>query len=128
VQGTESKPPASEEEKKATTKKLQVDEFVITGARVTVAASALGGKGAGATLPEIRLANLGQGPEGITPAELTKRVLSARLDGTLKSVGGSLGEMSKELTESVKGLGTGTVNQATEKVKKGVEGIFKKKE
>ena len=127
VQGTETKPPATEEEKKATTKKLQVDEFVITGGKVHVSATMLGGKAATVPLPEISLTNLGQGPEGITPAELTKRVLSAVLDGTLKSVGGAVGEMGKEFTESAKSLGTGAVNQATEKLKTGVSDLFKKK-
>jgi hypothetical protein len=124
VQGTEEKPSATKDEEKAKAKKLQVDDFLISGGKVTVSASMLGGKAASVPLPEIHLTSLGQGPEGITPAELTKKVLSAVLDGTLKSVGG---EMGKEFTESAKQLGTGTVNQATEKLK-GVGDLFKKKQ
>jgi hypothetical protein len=127
VQGTEEKPSATKEEEKAKAKKLQVDDFLISGGKVNVSASMLGGKTATVPLPEIHLTNLGQGPEGITPAELTKKILSAVLDGALKSVGGAVGEMGKEFTESAKQLGTGTVNQATEKLK-GVTDLFKKKQ
>src|SRR3954471_7791768 len=67
-------------------KKLQVDEFIITGGKISVAATMLCGKGATLPLPEIRLANLGQGPEGITPAELTEKALNAVVAGTVKAV------------------------------------------
>jgi len=124
VQGTEEKPPATKEEHKGTTKKLQVDDFVISGGKIHVSATMLGGKAATMPLPEIHLTNLGQGPEGITPAELTKRVLKEILDGTLKSVSTGVGTMGKEALESVKGAGTGTVEKAT----KGIGDLFKKKQ
>jgi len=57
-------------------KKLQVDDLVITGAKVYVSVKATGGLAAPITLPDIHLTNLDQGPEGITAAELTKKVLS----------------------------------------------------
>jgi hypothetical protein len=64
VQGTSSKQqPATKEEEKATSRKLQVDDLVITGGKVNVAATVLGGNAVAVNLPEIRLANLGQGPE-----------------------------------------------------------------
>jgi hypothetical protein len=119
VQGTSSKQePATKEEQKATTRKLQVDDLVITGGKVHVAATVLGGNTATVNLPEIRLANLGQGPEGITPAELTERVLRAVLDGALKSVSG----LGADMTESLKGAGTNTLQKAV----KGVGDLLKK--
>jgi hypothetical protein len=57
-------------------KKLQVDDLVITGAKVNVSVKGTGGLAAPITVPDIHLTNLGQGPEGITAAELTKKVLS----------------------------------------------------
>jgi hypothetical protein len=116
IQGTEEKAPATKEEHKGTTKKLQVDDFVISGGKIHVSTAMLGGKAATVPLPEIHLTNLGQGPEGITPAELTKRVLKEILDGTLKSVSGNVGELGKEAVGSVKDLSTGAVNQATKKI------------
>src|SRR4051812_27043556 len=57
-------------------KGLQVDDFLITGGKIHVSASVLGGSTATLALPEIHLSNLGQGPEGITPAELSTKVFS----------------------------------------------------
>lgn len=111
-------------------KKLQVDEFIITGGKITVAASMMGGKGATLPLPEIHLASLGQGPEGITPAELTEKALNAVVNGTLKAVaeGASvLGKkMEKEGVDVTKKAGT----EATEAVQKAgskLGDMFKKK-
>lgn len=119
---------SAEQDKKAPTKKeqtsktkLQVDEFVITGAKVHVAATMLG-SAPPLVLPEIRLSNLGEGPDGITPAELSKKVLTALLNETTKAVAGNLGK----LPDAGKALGTGAADQ----LKKGASGIgdfFKKK-
>ena len=122
---------SAEQDKQAPTKKeqttktkLQVDEFVITGAKVQVAASLLGQSAAQSIpLPEIRLTKLGEGPEGITPAELSKKVLNEVLGETTKAVAGKAGDIGK----SVEALGTG----ATDQLKKGASGIldpFKKKQ
>jgi hypothetical protein len=118
---------SAEQDKKAPTKdqqtsktKLQVDEFVITGAKVHVNASMLGS--GTVPLPEIRLKDLGQGPDGITPAELSKKVLAAILDETVKAVGAN----ALQLKEGGKAIGTGAIDE----VKKGAGGLldsFKKK-
>src|SRR6185436_2604139 len=78
----DEKAPTKKEQTSKT--KLQVDDFLITGAKVRVAAAMLGSSTV--TLPDIHLTNLGQGPDGITPAELSKKVLSAVLDATTKAV------------------------------------------
>jgi uncharacterized protein involved in outer membrane biogenesis len=118
-------------------KKLQVDEFLITGGKITVAATMLGGKGATLSLPEIRLANLGQGPEGITPAELTEKALNAVVNGTLKAVAEGAGEMAKQGLEIGKKAGAEGVDtakkagteatKAVQKVGGGLGDMFKKK-
>jgi uncharacterized protein involved in outer membrane biogenesis len=61
-------------------KKLEVDEFRITGARVRL--------GTGITIPlqDIEFHDLGRGPDGITPAELTKYVLVEVVSDTIKAV------------------------------------------
>lgn len=58
-------------------KKLEVDDFIISGAMLEVSLMALGEHSATVALPEIHLTDLGKGPEGITAAELTKLVLQA---------------------------------------------------
>lgn len=77
-------------------KKLQVDEFVVSGGRIAVAATMLGGKGATLPLPEIRLSQLGQSADGITPAELVEKALGAITAGTIKAVTEGASELAKQ--------------------------------
>lgn len=121
VQGTEEKPAATKEEEKAKSRKLQVDDFLLTGARVHVTSPLLGGKTATVSIPEIHLANLGQGPEGITPAELTKKVLREVIESTVKHMGANIGEITKEVTGTLKGAGTNVMDKAT----KGIGDLLK---
>jgi hypothetical protein len=111
---------SAEQDKKAPTKKeqtsktkLQVDEFIITGAKVRVGTTLLGSTNI--ALPEIRLTKLGEGPDGITPAELSKRVLEVVLNETTKAIAANPGKIN----EAVKALGTGTTDQ----IKKGASGL-----
>jgi hypothetical protein len=116
VQGTEEKAPATKEEAKAKSRKLQVDEFVLAGAKVHVNSPLLAGKTATVSIPDINLTNLGQGPEGITPAELTKLVLKQVIEGTVKSIGGNLGDLTKGATDGLKNISTNAVEGATKKI------------
>jgi uncharacterized protein involved in outer membrane biogenesis len=85
-------------------KKLEVDEFVITGAKLHLSTTLLGGQSLTATIPDIHLTNLGTGPEGITAAELSRRVLNELLSKAIE-----VGE--KMIADSGKGA-TGLVNDA----------------
>jgi hypothetical protein len=93
---------------------------LITGGKVHVGASMLGS--ATVPLPEIHLKDLGQGPDGITPAELSQKILSAVLDATTKSVMANAGK----IPDAGKALGTGAVDQL-KKAGSGVGDLFKKK-
>jgi hypothetical protein len=114
--------PATPEEQKAASRKLQVDDFRITGAKLNLSISELGGKVYSLTLTPIHLTDLGTGPEGITSAELTKRVLteiekqaveqarvfitelarSAAAEGVDKAAGDALDKASKGLQDLLK--------------------------
>ena len=107
-------------------KKLQLDDFVISNAKLNFTFPLLGGKSTTVPLPEIHLTNLGQGPEGITPEELIRRVTKEITsnaavvgDVALKSLGGVV-------TDAVKGLGKGAT-EGVEKASKGIKDLFKKK-
>lgn len=106
-------------------KKFQVDEFIITGAKVNVALTGLGNQNI--PLPEIRLSALGQGPEGITSPELTKVVLAAIEKAAAKAVTENAGVISKGAQNLVKGLTSGTNTAAVEKLGKGLGDLLKKK-
>lgn len=118
---------SAEQDQKAPTKKeqtsktkLQVDDFLISGGKVHVSATMVGS--ATVPLPEIHLTKLGEGPDGITPAELSQRVLKAVLDATVKAVAENAGK----LPDAGKALGTGASDQL-KKAGSGISDLFKKK-
>jgi len=98
-------------------KKLEVDDFLITGAKVHVNLTLLGGQEMTLPLPDIHLQDLGKGDAGLTPADLTRRVFDAITSATLSTV-----------TSSVGNLGKGAGKAATDSMKKissGLGGFFK---
>lgn len=116
--GDSSSQPAAGEKKPA--KKLQVDEIIITGGKVTLGAALLGGKVAAASLPEIRLTDLGTGPEGITAADLGKRLLTVIMDGAIKVGADELSKVGKEVLNK-------TTTEAVGKATKSLGNLFNQK-
>jgi uncharacterized protein involved in outer membrane biogenesis len=106
-------------------KKLQVNEFVITGGKVHVSVTGLGGQSATMPLPEIRLENLGTGPDGITPTELSTKVLQAVLDGAAKQGAIAAQDLAKNAVAAGKGAATQAATNVLGTVKKGIGGLFK---
>lgn len=106
-------------------KKLEVDDFLITGAKLDFTVTGLGSQTV--TLPEIHLADLGKGPEGITSAELTKVVLTAIEKAAAKAVAENSGDLAKGAGNLVKGLAGKTNSAAVEKLGKGLGDLLKKK-
>jgi len=106
-------------------KKLQVDDLLIRDAEVSIVTPF--SKPVKARLPEIHLQNLGQGPEGITPAELAKRILEQLLAQTLQVAQGSAGDILGRAgsAEAVRKLGTNAPQQM-ESIRQGLEGILGK--
>jgi len=93
-------------------KKLQVDEIIVMGGKVTIGASALGGSVLEAPLPEIELKSLGQGPEGITGAELGHVILAKINEEALKAYGDKLAEAGAKALQNLSNNATNTVNEA----------------
>ncbi len=115
-----------EPQPKAAQRKLQVDDFTISGAKLNVSVTSLGGKSATVNLPEIHLTGLGQGPEGITAAELTERVLRELEKVAAQAATSAVADLSKQATALTQGLttnATGVIEQTT----KGLGDLFKKK-
>jgi hypothetical protein len=67
-------------------RKVIIENLYIRNVKVTVAATFLGGKGAGATIPEIHLRDVGKAEGGATPGEVAAEFLDALLDGVVKAV------------------------------------------
>ncbi len=103
--------------------RLQVDEFVIRGARVSVAAVPLGGKAMSLPLPDIRLENLGSQGDGITVPELSKQVIGEVVKGTMVVIAKSADQIFKGASEAAKNLGD--EGKAAADVVKGIGNLFK---
>ncbi|MGA2280937.1 MAG: AsmA family protein [Verrucomicrobiota bacterium] len=92
-------------------KKLEVDDFLIAGAKVNF-------NGVTLPLPDIHLTNLGKDKDGITAADLTRRVLDAITTATIKAVANATTDIGK---------GTGkAVGEGANKITSGIGGLFKK--
>lgn len=98
-------------------KKLEVDDFLLTGAKVH---ATILDKEITLPIPDIHFTDLGTGPDGITAAQLTQKVLSEITSDTIKAVGDSAKNAVGTLG------GTNGVGGAVNSVKKGLGGLFNK--
>jgi hypothetical protein len=99
-------------------KTLEVDDFLISGAKVHVQLTGIINKSLDLTLPDIHLTDLGKGADGITAAELTQDVLKEVISATVKSVG--------EAATNITNVGGKAINSTVDKIKSGLGGIFGK--
>jgi len=120
--GGQSADPAAKDGKPG--KKLQVDDFLITGAKVNVSLSGMGGKSVTAPLPDIHLTNLGQGADGITSAELTKIVLNEVINAAIRV---ATSDKVKDMTKGVTDAANKAVGDAADKAAKSVTDLLRKK-
>ncbi len=88
-------------------KKLEVDDFLITGAKVHVNLTELGGKEMTLSLPPIHLTDLGKNQDGITATELTRSVLDAIVTATVKAVSKAGTDIGKNAEGLLKGTSAG---------------------
>lgn len=104
-------------------KKFEVDDVLITGAKIHVNFTDLGGMTL--PLPPIHLADLGKDSNGITATDLTRRVLDAITSATLKAVNSAVTDIGKGAESVGKDAGK-TVGKGVNKITKGIGSLFKK--
>ena len=92
-------------------KKFQVDDFLVTGAKVHVHLTDLG-KEMTLTLPDVRLADLGKGTDGLTPTDLSRAMLKAVSAATIKAISANVSDLGKPVD--------------VDKIKKGIGGLLGK--
>ncbi len=107
-------------------KKLQIDDFLLTGATVEIRLAMLGGQGTKVPLPDIHLKNLGSEAGGIGPGELVQKILNAVFDGVFTQVKSTALSGGKGLLDAVKGASEGN-KAALEKLGSRAGNLFKKK-
>jgi uncharacterized protein involved in outer membrane biogenesis len=105
-------------------KKLQVDDLVIIGGKVNVSVKGTGGLAAPITLPDIHLTHLGQGPEGITAAELTKKLLSEITSAVAQHASNVITEGAVDSATKV--ATKAAIDMVEKAITKGVAHLFKK--
>jgi len=99
-------------------KKIEVDDFLISGAKIHVTLTGLGGKTMDLPLPDIHLTDLGKGSDGMTPAELVSQVIKAITTSTVHEVTVAVSGLGKDAGKAA----TGAVNKITS----GLGGLFNK--
>jgi uncharacterized protein involved in outer membrane biogenesis len=112
-------------------KKLLIREFVVRDGQVNVTVSGLQGRKITATLPELRLQNIGGQQQGVVPAEAARQIVealygkivspevTAALSRELQTLGGEARAMGEEAVR-------GTVESAGQKAGEGVESAKEK--
>ncbi len=106
-------------------KKLEVDDFLITGAKVHVRLTGIGGKEMTLPLPDIHLTGMGTGTDGITATDLTRRVLDALTAATVKAVANAASDIGKGAANLGQDAGK-TAGESVNKITKGLGGLFNK--
>ena len=127
-------PPASE---KKAGKKLQVDDFLISGAKVHANLTGLVSKDLTLPLPDIHFTDLGKGNDGITGADLTQKVLGQITADTVKALSNAVTELGKNAVDAAKNAAQDAasgaltnankaVGENVDKLKKGLGGLLGK--
>jgi hypothetical protein len=106
-------------------KKLEVDEFIITGGKIHVSVTALNGGTATVPLPDIHFTDLGTGPDGITPEDLTIKVIGAIEQGAVKAGASAVADIAKGAIYIAKDPRNASSN-AVQSVTKGLGNLLKK--
>ena len=122
-------PAASAAGAKKPAKKLEVDDLLITGAKIHANLTGVVNKEITLPLPDIHLTDLGKGSDGITAADLTKTVLGQVTTGTIKALTTAVADLGKNVSGAAKGAAQEAgkaANEGVEKVKKGLGGLFGK--
>ncbi|HAV64638.1 MAG TPA: hypothetical protein DCY13_20010 [Verrucomicrobiales bacterium] len=124
--GTQEAAPADEPaDQQGASKKLEVRQFRIAGAKVHLRLSAMAGRNVTLIAPDIVLSDLGTGPEGITVAELVQRAIKQLTDEVILLAGREAAKAGTEALKDAAEKGAGeAVNQAAE----GLKNLFQKKQ
>ena len=128
----ETNPPATSAGAKKPAKKLEVDDFLISGAKIHASLSGIPGLQAqeiSLPLPEIHLTDLGKGDDGITAADLTKKVLSEITADSLKAIVSAVTDLTKNVTDAAKGVlqnAGKAAGDSVNKLKSGLGGLLGK--
>jgi hypothetical protein len=107
----------------------EVDDLVITGARVHATLTGFVNREVTLPVPDIHMTGLGAGPDGITGADLTKKVLGAITSEAIKALATYAAGLGKDVTNAAKNAARGVTTGAGDgvnKMKQGLNSLFGK--
>jgi hypothetical protein len=107
-------------------KKLQVDDFLLRDAKLHVSVTGMAGRSLPVSIPEIHLTGLGQGPDGITPGELTKIVLKEVEKFAIAAADKKLAELGKTATDALSREANKALDQGAQRIGRGLGDLLKK--
>jgi uncharacterized protein involved in outer membrane biogenesis len=110
------KSPASSSSPAKPKKTFQVNDLVITGAKLQVNMTLTAGQTLTLPIPDIHLTNLGTGPEGVTSADVARQALHAVLAESITAVTKNAGDLGKQAL--------GTVRDAAQKAADTLKGLI----
>jgi uncharacterized protein involved in outer membrane biogenesis len=111
---TETKPAAAPTAGGKPGKTFQINELVITGARLHITSLFATGKSVTISLPDIHLDNLGAGQTGITSPEVAQKALTALLNSITANASDTIAKFGKDAATTVKKF---DFKKASEKLK-----------
>jgi hypothetical protein len=109
-------------------KKIEVDDFLITGAKVHGTLILFGSREVtlpSLPIPDIHLTDLGTGADGLTATELTRAVLNAITSATIKAVASDATDIGKNLGNVGQNAGKAAADSVN-KISKSLGGLFGK--
>lgn len=127
--GKQTPKEAAPQEQAKAEKKIEVDEFAITGIKLHVGLTApvVGSKSLNVTVGDIKLPPMGQGPDGVTISEASSIALQALLKACIEK-----GEqVASDLMKGGQYLGTDAGTNTTQTIQnaaKGIGNLLKKKQ
>lgn len=113
---------AAEGESEASSKKLVINELLITGGEINLVMSMLGSRNVTVPMGDIRMTDIGRDKKA-DPAEVFARILGAVNKDVMGSVSSGLKDLGGSLTEGAKGAGE-AVGSATKDLGNKIKGIF----
>jgi uncharacterized protein involved in outer membrane biogenesis len=101
-------------------KKLEVDDFLIAGAKVHANLTGLVSKEINLILPDIHFTDLGKGSDGITAADLAQKILGEIRTDTVKALTAAVNDLGKQAADVAKAAAQNAVNGALTNANKAV--------
>lgn len=102
--------------------KIEVDDFLVTGAKVHVNLSGLVSRDI--SLPDIHLMDLGKDSGGLSPSDLAGTILKVISKDTLTAVAGSVKSITSDVKSLIGKTAVSTVTKSLDKITKGLGGLF----